>query len=78
MTYLDQNNVGAGLSETDGDGLANASGAARDDGGLALEGEERRRHRKGEGKLVKSVSGSEVLSRRKSLAMEGLEGYWVN
>lgn len=39
-SYLDENDVCAGLGEGDGDGCAYASGCARDEGGLAFEGEE--------------------------------------
>lgn len=40
VAYLDQDDVCACLCQCDGDGLANASCAACDEGGLALEGEE--------------------------------------
>lgn len=40
MAYLDQEDVCARLGQRNGDGLANASCAACDEGGLALEGEE--------------------------------------
>lgn len=40
MAYLDEKDVCACLGERDGDGLADASCAACDEGSLALEGEE--------------------------------------
>ncbi len=43
-TYLDEDEVRAGLGEPHGHGLADAARAAGDDGRVALEGEERRRH----------------------------------
>ena len=39
-TYLDENNICTGFGETNGNGLANAAGAAGDHGRLALEGED--------------------------------------
>lgn len=39
-TYLDQDNICTGFGETNGNGLANAAGAAGDHGRLALEGED--------------------------------------
>lgn len=42
--YLHENNVGASFSETNGHGLANATGAASDDGRLALKREHWRAH----------------------------------
>lgn len=38
--YLDEDNVCAGFGEGDGDGLADATGAACDEGGMAFKGEE--------------------------------------
>lgn len=40
VLYLDENEVCAGFCQGDGDGLADASGSARQKGGLSLEGEE--------------------------------------
>ena len=40
ITYLHENHVGAGFGEGHGTGLADASRAAGDEGGLALDGEE--------------------------------------
>lgn len=40
LAYLDENDVGAGLGEGYGDGGTYATGCARYEGGLALEGEE--------------------------------------
>jgi len=35
--YLNKKNVGSGFGESEGDGLANAAGAARDEGSVAFE-----------------------------------------
>lgn len=40
VTHLDQDDVGTSFGEANGNGLANATGAAGDDGRVALEGEE--------------------------------------
>lgn len=39
LAHLDQQNIGSGFGEGQSDGLANAAGAARDEGSVALEGE---------------------------------------
>jgi hypothetical protein len=62
MTHLDQDNVGTGFSKTNGNGLANATSAASNDGRLALEGEECCRHRKRE-RIDRVVFDTEVQSR---------------
>lgn len=40
LSYLDQNNIGAGFGQGKGHGLANASGSAGDEGGGPAQGEQ--------------------------------------